>query len=73
MSSIFFPASINVSRRGHQIIQIIEKERFSLTPPFLKTEVKKNFIKSFLTMSGNFFVPGYTNVSQRDLEIIAKN
>ena len=25
---------------------------------------KKNFIKSFLVISGNFFVSGYTNVSK---------
>ena len=68
----FSPGSINLSRRGHQIIQIIEKGGFSLTHPLLKKGVKKNYIKSFLVMSGNFFVPGYTNVSQRVLEIIPK-
>ena len=69
MSNNFFPGSINLSRRGHQIIQIIEKDRFSLTPTLLKTRDQKTFIKSFLVMSGNFFVPGYTNVSQKVVEI----
>ena len=73
MSCNFFPQKINLSRRGNQIIHIIKKGRFSLTFPLLKTEGKKNFIKSFLTMSGDFFVSGYTNVSQRVLEIIPKN
>ena len=70
---LFTSGSINLPRRDHQIIQIIEKDGLSLTPPLLITEVKKNFIKSFLVMSGNFIVPGYTNVSQRVLEIIPKN
>ena len=47
MSSSFFPASINVSLRGHQIIQIIEKDRFSLTPPLLKTGGQKKLHQKF--------------------------
>ena len=73
MSNNFFPGSINLSRRDHQIIQIIEKDRFPLTPPLLKTEGQKKFIKRSLGMSGNFFVPGKTNVSQKVHEIIQKN
>ena len=46
------------------VVQIIEKDRFSLTPPLLKTRGQKTFIKSFFVMSGNFFVPRYTNGSQ---------
>ena len=34
--------------------------------------VKKNFIKNLLVMGGNFFVPGYTNVSQKVPGLIPK-
>ena len=47
MSNNFFPACINVSQRGHQIIQIIEKDRFSLTPPLLKMGGQKKLRQNF--------------------------
>ena len=41
MSSNFSPESINLSRQVHQIIQIIEKDRFSLASALLKTRGQK--------------------------------
>ena len=62
-----------LSRRGHQIMQIIEKDRFSLTPLLKMGWPNKYLIKSFHVMSGNFFCPAYTNVSRMVHEIIPKN
>ena len=47
----FYFQRLNLSRRGHQVIQIIEKDGFSLTPPLLKTGggVKKTVLKVFLS------------------------
>ena len=42
-------------------------------PTNVKIGGEKNYMKSFFVVSGSFFVPGYTNVSQRVLEIIPKN
>ena len=47
------PESINLSRRGHQIIQIIKKDRFPLTRQLLKTGVGS---KKLHFSSKNFYI-----------------
>ena len=57
MSSNFSPASINVSQRGHQIIQHNRKRQIFITPPLLKTGGQKKLHQKFSCHEWKLFCP----------------